>query len=95
MDYKHFEKIYDQIFEKLPDKLMTLFVSTNNLEKDFLDRNGEFYSVSDFLSEELRKRGADIRYCFDLNIWGRKRGSCYVLNDDLLNEIAEENNQNN
>ncbi len=95
MNYKHFEKIFEQVFEKLPNEFISFLSSNNGIEKDFLDRNGEFYSVSDFLYEELKTRGADVADCFGLKIWGRKRGSSFVLGDDLLNEIAEENNQNN
>ncbi|MBP8708285.1 MAG: hypothetical protein KBH94_06165 [Caldisericia bacterium] len=87
---KYFEEIYKQVLQELPNELIGFLASNYGIEKGFFDRNGEFYSISDFLYEELKAIGADVADCFGLKIWGRKKGSCYVLSDDLLNEIAND-----
>lgn len=90
MTTKYLETIDKHVFEKLPNEFMGFVVATNNIEKDFLDRNGEFYSVSDFLFGELKNHGADVVDCFGLKIWGRERKSNYILNDELLYDILDE-----
>lgn len=61
-----------------------------NLEFDFVDEPMEYYIVSSFLAEQLKKKGEIIIDSYMAPIWGRTCSGQSIILDGVIIEIARE-----